>query len=238
MMKRELAEEIEQQYFDSVDITTPEENEGTKDMAPLLPFIISGGTNTEYYYFKHISKTTKYKFQIIPEYFGNESNHTNFFPYKIRNVLDNNVGAKVFCVFDLDTICGNASRIKKHQDFEKQFETEITSGCVVLCPSMPCIEYWFLLHFENDTTLYKTYSKVSNKLPQEFKSYFPNPEIRLKKLLKHARYLEDSIWVENLCSNGKLELAIERAKNNIETALKNNNLEGQSYSFVYKLFRQ
>ena len=81
MMKRELAEEIEQQYFDSVDITTPEENEGTKDMAPLLPFIISGGTNTEYYYFKHISKTTKYKFQIIPEYFGNESNHTNFFFY-------------------------------------------------------------------------------------------------------------------------------------------------------------
>ena len=27
MMKRELAEEIEQQYFDSVDITTPEEND-------------------------------------------------------------------------------------------------------------------------------------------------------------------------------------------------------------------
>ena len=50
------------------------QNEGTKEMNPLLPFVISGGERTERYYFKHISNLTKYKFNIKPKYFGKESN--------------------------------------------------------------------------------------------------------------------------------------------------------------------
>lgn len=102
---------------------------------------------------------------------------------------------------------------------------------------MPCIEYWFLLHFKNDTTLYKTYSKVSNKLPKEFKDCFSDPKIKLKKLLKQEKYLKDSLWVRKLCSDGKLDLAIERAENNIVIALLNSDLDNQSYTYIYKIFK-
>lgn len=55
MEERELAEVVEQQqYFEAVPAPSPEEDEGTRDMGPLYPFLISGGTNTERYYFTHI----------------------------------------------------------------------------------------------------------------------------------------------------------------------------------------
>lgn len=44
-------------------------------------------------------------------------------------------------------------------------------------------------------------------------------------------------WVENLCADGKLALAIERAEKNIAAAVEAGKLEEQSYSFVYKVFK-
>lgn len=57
------------------------------------------------------------------------------------------------------------------------------------------------------------------------------------KLLKSEENLKDSTWVENLCSDGKLEQAIARAEKNITSALESGTLEKQSYSFVYKVFK-
>ena len=72
------------------------------------------------------------------------------------------------------------------------------------------------------------------------KEYFSvNPNISASEFadkLKKEEFLEDQSWVEKLCSDDKLELAITRAKENIENAVKNNNLEKVSYSYIYKLF--
>lgn len=238
MGKRTLAENSEpQKYFEEVLTSSEPEDDGKRDMGPLCPFIISGGKNTERWYFVHINDITDYKFNIEPKYFNDELNYTKSFPNKIKQILEKNVGAKVFCVFDWDTIYGKETQMRKHKDFMKQFEFEIESGSVVVCQSMPCIEYWFLLHFKNDITLYENYSKVSNKLPKEFKDCFSNPKVRLKKLLKQEKYLEDSTWVQKLCSDGKLDLAIERAENNIKMAHENRNLDNQSYTYIYKIFK-
>ena len=51
------------------------------------------------------------------------------------------------------------------------------------------------------------------------------------------KYLEDSTWVKNLCSGGKLDTAIKRAENNIKTAETAGDLENHSYSYVYKVFK-
>ena len=66
MEERELAEVVEQQqYFEAVPAPSPEEDEGTRDMGPLYPFLISGGTNTERYYFTHINDCSKsYSFSV------------------------------------------------------------------------------------------------------------------------------------------------------------------------------
>ena len=238
MKERQLAEDIkQQQYFEAVPVPSPEKDEGTREMGPLYPFLISGGTNTERYYFTHINDTTGYKFNIRPKYFADESNYTEAFPKRIKEILDANTDAKIFCVFDWDTIYGDEAKLKKHEDFEKLFQTEISNGSVIICPSMPSIEYWFLLHFEDYTGLLKNYSAVSGRLAQYIKPCFPDSSKGLKQLLKKAKYLKDSIWVKNLCSNGKLDTAIKRAEVNIKAAEEAGDLENQSYSYVYKVFK-
>ena len=239
MGERELAEVVEQQqYFEAVPAPSPEEDEGTRDMGPLYPFLISGGTNTERYYFTHINDTTEYKFNIRPKYFADESNYTEAFPKRIKEILNANTDPKIFCVFDWDTIYGIDAKIKKHEDFEKQFQTEIDNGNVVICPSMPSIEYWFLLHFEDKTDLLKDYRAISNILAPYIKPCFADPTKNLKKLLKQEKYLQDSTWVKNLCSDGKLDAAIKRAEDNIKAAEEAGDLANQSYSYVYKAFKE
>ena len=239
MEERELAEVVEQQqYFEAVPAPSPEEDEGTRDMGPLYPFLISGGTNTERYYFTHINDTTEYKFNIRPKYFADESNYTEAFPKRIKEILNANTDPKIFCVFDWDTIYGIDAKIKKHEDFEKQFQTEIDNGNVVICPSMPSIEYWFLLHFEDKTDLLKDYRAISNILAPYIKPCFADPTKNLKKLLKQEKYLQDSTWVKNLCSDGKLDTAIKRAEDNIKAAEEAGDLANQSYSYVYKAFKE
>ena len=148
-----------------------------------------------------------------------------------------NNDAKIFCVFDWDTVYGNETRLKNHAEFVAQFAKEIADGTVTICSSMPSIEYWFLLHFEDYTQLLRDYPAVSNKLAPWMRPCFSKPRVSLKKLLKTEKYLKESTWVENLCADGKLALAIERAEKNIAAAVEAGKLEEQSYSFVYKVFK-
>lgn len=239
MGMRNIAEgEKKHHYFEDADSAPAQhQDEGTREIGELYPFVISGGRNTERYYFMHINELTSYKFHIKPEYFGDESNYTDVFPNRIKKILERNHDAKVFCVFDWDTIYNDKAKQKKHAAFEAQFKEEIAGGIVTLCPSMPCIEYWFLLHFTDDTTLLKDYSKVSQVLAPYFKPCFSEEGIRLKKLLKSEKHLRDDSWVKNLCADGKLENAIVRAENNIRTAETEGKLKMQSYSYVYKAFK-
>ncbi|MBR5823255.1 MAG: RloB domain-containing protein [Paludibacteraceae bacterium] len=238
MGKRDLAENSKpQKYFEEVPTSSEQEDEGKRDIGPLYPFLISGGENTERWYFVHINDTTQYKFNIEPKYFGEESNYTEVFPKRIKWILEHNAGAKIFCIFDWDSIYKSKKEQIKYCDFKEQFKNEIANGIVVLCPSMPCIEYWFLLHFCDDKSLYKSYSKISNPLAPYIKPCFPNPNIALKKLLKKEENLENPIWVMNLCADGKLDDAIKRAENNIKIAIENGNLNDQSYTYIYKIFK-
>lgn len=249
MGKRELAESAEEsKYFAPVHTVTSEvEDEskekqgtehGTREMGILYPFIISGGKNTERFYFKHINDLTDYKFNIKPEYFADESNYTEVFPKRIREILSKNTDAKIYCVFDWDTIYADETCLKKHDAFVEEFVDEIKNGTVVICHSMPSIEYWFLLHFEeNCTELLKDYSAVSMRLAPHIKPCFSDSAPKLKKLLKMEKYLKDSTWVKNLIDNGKLEKATKYAESNINAAQANDDLENQSFSYVYKIFK-
>lgn len=240
MDERDIAKGIEKQpYFEAVAPSLePEQDEGTREIAELYPFLICGGTNTERYYFTHINDTTNYKFTIRPHYFGDESNYTEVFPKRIREVLRANNDAKIFCVFDWDTIYGDDTKLKKHEAFEEQFKNEISQGVLSICPSMPSIEYWFLLHFVDYTKLLKSYGEVAGVLAPYIKSCFPNPTTHLKKLLKMEKNLTDATWVKNLCADGKLALAMERAEKNVKVAVDAGKLKEQSYSYVYKVFKK
>lgn len=241
MEKRELRETIEQKrFFEAVPASAlPEQDEGKRDMGPLYPFLISGGKNTERWYFAHINDITDYKFNIIPKYFGDESSYTEVFPNRIKSILEKNADAKIFCVFDWDTIFDNETNKEKHRAFEEELQSEIENGTVILCPSMPSIEYWFLLHFENHTNLIKSCGKkLQSLLSSHMMPYFTGSDKKLLNLLKDNNYIKNGEWVKNLCADGKLQLAIQRAEENINAAIKNGNLDNQSYTYVYKLFKE
>lgn len=242
MAEKDLSPDIKTSYFKGEETKSHDSDIGTREMFPLLPFIISGGKNTERYYFKHISSITSYKFNIRPEYFGNESNYTAVFPDKIKEIFKRNNDARIYCVFDWDTIFGDKSKSDvafiKHKEFVKKFKKEIKEGKIIICQSMPSFEYWFLLHFEDTTHLFKNYSQVSNRLAPYLKPCFSTPSIPFGKLIKSEKYLKEEEWVINLCKDDKLNNAILRAKNNIEKALEEKNLNRQSYTFVFRIFSE
>lgn len=234
MASRELKDTYEAHYF-APSATSPEEkDEGIRDMFPLAPFVISGGRNTERYYFVHVNDlSARYKFNIRPKYFGDESAYMDVFPQRIKDILRKNAGAKIFCVFDMDTVY-KYGMMDKHKEFVASLSKEIKSGQVVLCDSMPSFEFWLLLHFVDYEGLLKNYSEVSQELAPYIKPYFEDSTKNLKKLLKSEKYLQDSNWVRRMLDEGRLEQAVERAKVCLSRALKE---EGQhSYSNVFKIF--
>ena len=235
-MSRDLKDIVETDYFSPVSSDTIVE--GSRDLNPLFPFIISGGENTERWYFKHISSITNYKFNVVPEYFGNESNYTIEFPQRINDILKKNPNAIIFCVFDLDDIIRKGQvEIEKFEKFKNDL---INNNSIIICPSMPSIEYWFLLHFENYTKRLRSCgpkSKLQRLLTYYMSSFFPTSSKKIINTLKDETYVQYPTWVQNLCANGKLELATQCAEDNIKKALENNDLDNQSYSYVYLIFK-
>lgn len=243
MAERELSPEKKSPpYFEKGDFPEEYAEEGSRIIGPLAPYVISGGLNTERWYFTHINDTTDYKLNITPKYFRDEANYTEAFPMRIKKILDKNPDAKIFCVFDWDTIYNDESQdhklLKKHLAFEKEFSEEIMSGNLVLCPSMPSIEYWFLLHFEDTDILMKNFGRVAGRLAPYMRKLLPYNDKKFSKIIKGEKYLKDSHWVESLCAEGKLENACKRAQAYISKACINGNLEDHSYSYVYKIFKK
>ena len=68
--------------------------------------------------------------------------------------------------------------------------------------------------------------------------YFSQKEGNLFKTLKNEQAVMNPAWVIALCAYGKLELAIKRAEDNINAAIAANDLENQSFSYVYKVFKE
>lgn len=232
------AEKKPQKHFKSPAIVS-RQDKGTREMAPLAPFIISGGKNTERYYFQHISSLfAQYPFEVRPRFFGKESKYTEEFPIRIQEILREDADAKIFCVFDWDTIRGKKENLKRHNDFVKQIKTYIDTGQIILCPSMPSFEYWFLLHFKNITRLITTCKEAAKLLNPYMKSYFSQKDINLFDVLKSEKYMEKPDWVKNLYSDSKLDTVIKRAEDNIRKAEEAGDLQNQSYSYVYKVFKK
>ena len=236
MASRDLKEATQDHYFKPVTEQPKTVDNGVRDMFPLAPFIVSGGRNTERYYFVHVNDLSiKYRFNIRPKYFGDESAYTEVFPLRIKEILSKNTDAKIFCVFDMDTIYKYELE-EKHKLFVSSLQSEIDAGQVVMCDSMPSFEFWLLLHFVDYEGLLKNYSEVSQVLAPYIKPYFYDSTKGLKKLLKAEKYLQDSTWVKRLLDEGRIVQAVERAKNCIARAMSE---DGQyAYSNIFKIFEE
>lgn len=165
---------------------------------------------TEQYYFKHIRSIFNFRYILKPYFFGITS--LTDMDRKIAEVLEG--GGIAICVFDADVSQRLETERSKFNNLLKKYSRKEN---VVFCDSMPSVEYWFLLHYEN-TNKHFNNSKAVERILKKY----------LLSFEKSAFFLEKEKWVTDLCADEKLETAIERAKYFSDNSL--------SYSNIYKAF--
>ena len=179
----------------------------TRSSRSPIPVIIGAGI-TEQWYFTHLRNLLDLRIKIRPRFFGTED--IKQLDKKISQVV--NEGSIAICVVDTDTCEFNPTEKKKIDDLKKKYSGKRN---VVLCDSLPSLEYWFLLHYADTNK----YFANCNALLQELKKFIPEYK-------KSEAFLQSPKWVEDMTLEGKLATAVERSKK----------YEGQggSYSNVYK----
>ena len=174
-----------------------------------IPTIIGAGI-TEQWYFTHLKALRGYRVKIRPRFFGTET--AAGLDKKIEEVLRDEGVA--ICVFDADVSTWNDAERKKLATLRKKYTG---NSSVLLCDSMPSIEYWFLLHYKHTTRHFGT----SKAVIKEQKKYIPQYD-------KTEQFLSNRKWVEDMSGEGKLEQACECADKT--------NTTYESYTNVQEVF--
>lgn len=165
---------------------------------------------TEQYYFSHLRTILGYHYTIKPYYFSVTS--LTEMDRKITEAISE--GGYAIAVFDADVASRNEVERKKMQKIKTKYSRKPN---VVICDSLTSIEYWFLLHFENTNRFFNDSEATEAELRKHIHDYE-----------KKKKFLQNSKWVDDLCAEGKYNLAIQRA-----AAF---GTEGGSYSNIYKAF--
>ena len=238
MSEKKLAKSCSKKFFKKSKTGRKfTQDEGKLSLRALVPFVISGGENTERLYFQHISLLTKWKFCVKPKFFGNEASYYKVFPRIIKEIIKENSDAKIYCVFDMDTINGGSVQNKEnHLAFLEQVDPYIKSGHIVLCPSMPCFEYWFYLHFDKNLRSFPDCKSVTESLEGHMRSFFEKSKESLLDIIKAGKPLRNPNWVKMLCDDGKLDKAIKNAEVNYNKIIDQKEIDRLSYSLVYLMF--
>ena len=119
--------------------------------------VIIGAGLTERWYFSHLQSRFNLKIKIRPRFFGNENITT--LEKRINQVLSDEGIAVV--IFDADVSTWNDAEKTRLIAIKKKYEK---SKRVILCDSLPSIEYWFLLHYLNTNRFFGTSKAVIDEL--------------------------------------------------------------------------
>lgn len=171
---------------------------------------IIGEGAAERYYFTHLKRLRGYNYVCKPRNFTEQT--FDEMQKQIERVLADN-GIAV-CVFDADVTRIRLDEKAKFEDMRRKYAD---NPAVILCDSMPSIEFWFLLHYLNTNRYFATSDDVIDVLHR----YMPN-------FSKHQSFLSKESWVSELLADNRLDMAIANA-NTI-------GIEGESYSSLPKLF--
>lgn len=171
---------------------------------------IIGEGATERYYFTHLKRLRGYNYVCKPRNFTEQT--FDEMQKQIERVLADN-GIAV-CVFDADVTRTRPAEKAKFEDMRRKYAD---NPAVILCDSMPSIEFWFLLHYLNTNRYFATSDDVIDVLHR----YMPN-------FSKHQSFLSKEAWVLELLADNHLDSAIANA--NVI------GVEGESYSRLPKLF--
>ena len=156
--------------------------------------LVIGAGITEYWYLKHLKKLRGFRYVLKPSLFGDESMQT------IQNRISEGLesGATVVCVFDEDVSQWNDTEKRRLTEIHDRYDDD---DHVVIASSMPSIEFWLLLHFENTNRYFGTSAKVIEVLRRYIKGFD-----------KKEQFLKNERWVGSLLEAGRMEEAYKRSK--------------------------
>lgn len=169
-----------------------------------IPVIIGAG-KTEQWYFTHLQRIMNYRVKVRPRFFGQEDVFQ--MAKKIESVISD--GGIAIAVFDADVASWDEKERNKLESMRKKYANNPN---VILCDSLPSIEYWFLLHFVGIHRLFPTSASVIKELVKHLPGFD-----------KTDGYLSQSKWVEYLCADNRMKNALMEA---------DKSQEGQSYTKI------
>ena len=169
---------------------------------------IIGAGITERWYFSHLQTLFDLKIKIRPRFFGNEN--INTLEKRIGQVLDE--GSRAVVVFDAYVSTWNETEKERLVKLRRKY---IKNKRVILCDSLPSIEYWFLLHYANVNRYFGTSKAVMEELTKYIKDFD-----------KTESFLKNQKWVLDMCVEGQLHMAFQRAQSF--------GIDGESYTNIWK----
>lgn len=148
---------------------------------------VEGKNKTEKIYFNNFEKNTK-NYNIVYAK-GNDTDPLKLVKSLVDEILkmdlDFSYGDKVYCVFDTDMDSNKNKIIKEAEKIAKENNIEIIT-------STPCVELWFLLHYDYTTAI------------------LSNEEV-IKRLKKYYPKYEKNVNIYNEI-NDNVKVAVDRAK--------------------------
>jgi len=174
---------------------------------PAFAVVVDG--ETEIWYLQMVKRNERdIRVNIKPEIPNKKSIEEQ---YKLVCDLAGKEFTKVFWLIDLDTVIsetkaapkGKKSPIKKFEEYRTEFIDNYPNVVVVV--NNPCLEFWFLLHFEKTSKSFDTCWGAEKQLKKHLKNYEKTQKfftkqnddiyLKLKPTLKSA--LQNSIALGN-----------------------------------------
>ncbi|MGM0431654.1 MAG: RloB family protein [Spirochaetota bacterium] len=161
---------------------------------------IVGEGKTEWHYFDSMKNHKRFPFKIKPELPCN-SNWRGVLR-RARNLIKEHYD-EVYCVLDYDEIISDTSELRKFESEIRKLKSKKSTQNIQFILSMPCIEYWFLLHFKKTVSSreYVSYSELKPELLQHIPDY--------EKTEKYFRMCD---FYKMMSKDNKEEHAISLAK--------------------------
>ena len=174
---------------------------------PSFALVVDG--ETEVWYLQMLKRNERdIRVSIKPEIPNKKSVEEQ---YNLVCDLSGKEFTKVFWVIDLDTVIkedneapkGKKSPLKTFEEYRTDLITNYPN--VVVIVNNPCIEFWFLLHFEKTSKYFDTCSSAETQLRKHLKSYEKtkifftkqNDDIYLKLKPKLKQAIDNSFALGN-----------------------------------------
>lgn len=174
-----------------------------RQVTPTFAFVVDG--ETEIWYLQMLKRNERQlKLNIKPEIPNKKSIEDQF---NLVVDLSGSEYSKVFWLVDLDAIIkesketkkGNKTPLQAFIKFRRTLEKKYRNVIVII--NNPCLEFWFLLHFEKTSKLFDTCIKAETELKKYLKDYEKTQKFFIKQ--NNDIYIQLRPYLKTAISNSE-----------------------------------